>query len=115
MIWSLERRRAEFASEHQRAATKKLQRENAANSWNSERASRHFNTLKRAGVCILAVFGSTYSCEQSFSHPKNENNSAKGGHFWQMTASKPSLKLDVTTYKSDFKAISNIRQHLKSH
>uniref|UniRef100_A0A3Q2STM4 SPIN-DOC-like zinc-finger domain-containing protein n=1 Tax=Fundulus heteroclitus TaxID=8078 RepID=A0A3Q2STM4_FUNHE len=61
-----------------------------------------YHTLQRVSIAVLTMFGSTYACEQSFSHLNNINLNA-------------CMKLNLTKYQQDYKAISKSMQHQKSH
>uniref|UniRef100_A0A3P9JU81 HAT C-terminal dimerisation domain-containing protein n=1 Tax=Oryzias latipes TaxID=8090 RepID=A0A3P9JU81_ORYLA len=67
----LERQKVELASQHKWEEIKKLQPADQLilKTWNALPVT--FFTLQRVGVAVLTMFGSTYACEQSFSHLKN--------------------------------------------
>ncbi|XP_033848211.3 protein FAM200C-like [Acipenser ruthenus] len=68
---SLARQRAELAKQHKWADMRKLQHKDnlILKTWNELPAT--FSTLHRVSVAVLTMFGSTYTCEQSFSHLNN--------------------------------------------
>uniref|UniRef100_A0A3B3H9P4 HAT C-terminal dimerisation domain-containing protein n=1 Tax=Oryzias latipes TaxID=8090 RepID=A0A3B3H9P4_ORYLA len=61
----------QLVSQHKWQEMKKLQPADQLifKTWNALPVT--FFTLQRVSVAVLKIFGSTYACEQSFSHPKN--------------------------------------------
>ncbi|KAK0141743.1 hypothetical protein N1851_020594 [Merluccius polli] len=59
------------------------------------------------------MFGSTYACEQSFSHMNNIKTNLRS----RLTddSLNACMKLRLTKYEPDYKAISKTMQHQKSH
>ncbi|KAJ8393280.1 hypothetical protein AAFF_G00061810 [Aldrovandia affinis] len=96
----LARQQAELASEHKWTEMKKLQPEDQLilKTWNELPITYH--TMQHVSFAVLTMFGFTYACEQSFSHLKKIN---------------ACMKLNLTTYEPDYKAISKTMQHQKSH
>jgi len=80
-------------------------------TWNALPVTYH--TLQRVCIAVLTIFGSTYACEQSFSHLKNIKTNLRS----RLTdeSHNACMKLDLTKYLPDYKAISNTMQHQKSH
>uniref|UniRef100_A0A8P4G8E9 SPIN-DOC-like zinc-finger domain-containing protein n=1 Tax=Dicentrarchus labrax TaxID=13489 RepID=A0A8P4G8E9_DICLA len=70
-------------------------------------------TWNRVSIAVLTMFGSTYSCEQSFSHLKNIKSNLRS----RLTdeSLNACMKLNLTKYQPDYKAISKSMQHQKSH
>uniref|UniRef100_A0A3B3VE12 SPIN-DOC-like zinc-finger domain-containing protein n=1 Tax=Poecilia latipinna TaxID=48699 RepID=A0A3B3VE12_9TELE len=68
---------------------------------------------QKADIAVLTMFGSTYSCEQSFSHLKNIKSNLRS----RLTdeSLNACMKLNLTKYQPDYKAISKSMQHQKSH
>ena len=67
----LARQQAELASQHKWIEMKKLQPTDQliVKTWNALPVTYH--TLQRVSIAVLTMFGSTYTCEQSFSRLKN--------------------------------------------
>ena len=109
----LARQQAELASQHKWSEMKKLQHADQliVKTWNALPVT--YNTLQRVSIAVLTMFGSTYACEQSFSHLKN----IKTNHRSRLTdgSLNACMKLNLTTYQPDYKAISKSMQHHKSH
>lgn len=109
----LARQQAELASKHEWAEMKKLQPEDQliVKTWNALPVTYH--TLQRVSIAVLTMFGSTYACEQSFSHLKNIKTNLRS----RLTdgSLNACMKLNLTTYQPDYKAISKTMQHQKSH
>ena len=68
----LARQQAELASKYKWREMKKLQPADQllVTTWNALPVTYH-HTLQRVSIAVLTMFGSTYACEQSFSHLKN--------------------------------------------
>uniref|UniRef100_A0A6Q2XKQ7 HAT C-terminal dimerisation domain-containing protein n=1 Tax=Esox lucius TaxID=8010 RepID=A0A6Q2XKQ7_ESOLU len=96
---SLARQRAELAREHKWTEMKNLQPEDQLilKTWNELPVTYH--TMQRVRIAVLTMFGSTYACEQSFSHMRNIKNYLRSR----------------LTDGSLHKAISKTVQHQKSH
>ncbi|XP_066135745.1 protein FAM200C-like [Saccopteryx bilineata] len=109
----LARQQAELVSEHKWGEMKKLQPADQliVKTWNALPVTYH--TLQRVSIAVLTMFGSTYACEQSFSHLKNVKTNLRSR---LMDGSlNACMKLKLTTYQPDYKAISKTMQHQKSH
>ncbi|XP_029461803.1 protein FAM200B [Rhinatrema bivittatum] len=110
---TLARQQAELASKHKWGEMKKLQPADQLiiKTWNSLPVTYH--TLQRVSIAVLTMFGSTYACEQSFSHLKNIKTNLRS----RLTDGtlNACMKLNLTTYQPDYKAISKTMQHQKSH
>uniref|UniRef100_A0A3Q3DRZ8 HAT C-terminal dimerisation domain-containing protein n=1 Tax=Hippocampus comes TaxID=109280 RepID=A0A3Q3DRZ8_HIPCM len=80
-------------------------------TWNALPVTYH--TLQRVSIAVLTMFGSTYTCEQSFSHLKNIKTNLRS----RLTdgSLNACMKLNLTKYQPDYKAISKTMQHQKSH
>ncbi|GAA6228431.1 general transcription factor II-I repeat domain-containing protein 2-like [Lates japonicus] len=106
-------RQKELASKHMWTEMKKLQPEDQLiiKTWNALPVTYH--TLQRVSIAVLTVFGSTYACEQSFSHLKNIKSNLRS----RLTdeSLNACMKLNLTKYQPDYKAISKSMQHQKSH
>uniref|UniRef100_A0A3B4FRD4 Tc1-like transposase DDE domain-containing protein n=1 Tax=Pundamilia nyererei TaxID=303518 RepID=A0A3B4FRD4_9CICH len=63
-----------------------------------------YHTLQRVSIAVLTMFGSTYACEQSFSHLQNIKTNLRS----RLTngSLNACMKLNLTTYQPDYKAIS---------
>uniref|UniRef100_A0A3Q4N3W6 HAT C-terminal dimerisation domain-containing protein n=1 Tax=Neolamprologus brichardi TaxID=32507 RepID=A0A3Q4N3W6_NEOBR len=72
-----------------------------------------YHTLQRVSIAVLIMFGSTYACEQLFSHLKNIKTNLRS----RLTngSLNACMKLNLTTYQPDYKAISKPMQRQKSH
>ncbi|GLD73743.1 general transcription factor II-I repeat domain-containing protein 2-like protein [Lates japonicus] len=107
------RQKAELASKHMWTEMKKLQPEDQLiiKTWNALPVTYH--TLQRVSIAVLTMFGSTYACEQSFSHLKNIKSNLRS----RLTdeSLNACMKLNLTKYQPDYKAISKSMQHQKSH
>ncbi|CAJ1078465.1 general transcription factor II-I repeat domain-containing protein 2-like [Xyrichtys novacula] len=107
------RQKAELASKHMWTEMKKLQPEDQLiiQTWNALPVT--YDTLKRVSIAVLTMFGSMYSCEQSFSHLKNIKSNLRS----RLTdeSLNACMKLNLTKYQPDYKAISKSMQHQKSH
>ena len=110
---SLARQRAELAREHKWTEIKNLQLEDQLilKTWNKLPVTYH--TMQRVSIAVLTMFGSTYACEQSFSHMRNIKSNLRS----RLTdgSLNACMKLNLTTYEPDYKAISKTMQHQKSH
>ncbi|KAM4585719.1 general transcription factor II-I repeat domain-containing protein 2A [Fundulus diaphanus] len=106
------RQKAELASKHMWAEMKKLQPEDQLiiKTWNVLPVTYH--TLQRVSIAVLTMFGSTYACEQSFSHLNIKSNLRSRLTDENLNAC---MKLNLTKYQPDYKAISKSMQHQKSH
>ncbi|KAI4882258.1 hypothetical protein NFI96_003783, partial [Prochilodus magdalenae] len=109
----LARQQAELASKHKWGEMKKIQPADQliVKTWNALPVTYH--TLQRVSIAVLTMFGSTYACEQSFSHLKNIKTNLRS----RLTdgSLNACMKLNLTTYQPDYKAISKTMQHQKSH
>eukprot|EP00079_Xenopus_tropicalis_P009770 XP_002934073.2 PREDICTED: general transcription factor II-I repeat domain-containing protein 2A-like [Xenopus tropicalis] len=109
----LARQQAELASKHKWREMKKLQPADQliVTTWSTLPVTYH--TLQRVSIAVLTMFGSTYACEQSFSHLKNIKTNLRS----RLTdgSLNACMKLNLTTYQPDFKAISRTMQHQRSH
>uniref|UniRef100_A0A8C5I7P3 Uncharacterized protein n=1 Tax=Gouania willdenowi TaxID=441366 RepID=A0A8C5I7P3_GOUWI len=107
------RQKAELASKHMWTEMKKLPPEDQLiiKTWNALPVT--YDALKRVSIAVLTMFGSTYSCEQSFSHLKNIKSNLRS----RLTdeSLNACMKLNLTKYQPDYKAISKSMQHQKSH
>ncbi|XP_056123007.1 protein FAM200C-like [Rhinichthys klamathensis goyatoka] len=110
---SLARQRAELAKQHKWADMRKLQREDnlILKTWNELPAT--FSTMRRVSVAVLTMFGSTYTCEQSFSHLNNIKTNLRS----RLTdeSLNACMKLNLTSYDPNYKALSKMMQQQKSH
>ncbi|RVE58859.1 hypothetical protein OJAV_G00198850 [Oryzias javanicus] len=110
---SIARQKAELASKHMWTEMKKLPPEDQLiiKTWNALSVTYH--TLQRVSIAVLTMFGSTYACEQSFSHLKNIKSNLRS----RLTdeSLNACMKLNLTKYQPDYKAISKFMQHQKSH
>ncbi|CAM4608579.1 unnamed protein product [Leuciscus chuanchicus] len=110
---SLARQWAELAKQHKWADMTKLQREDnhILKTWNELPAT--FSTMHRVSVAVLTMFGSTYACEQSFSHLNNIKNNLRS----RLTdeSLNACMKLHLTSYDPNYKALSKNMQQQKSH
>ncbi|KAK0144896.1 General transcription factor II-I repeat domain-containing protein 2A [Merluccius polli] len=106
------RQRAKLASEHQWTEMKKIQAEDELilKTWNELPLTYH--TMQRVSIAVLTMFGSTYACEQSFSHMNIKTNLRSRLTDDSLNAC---MKLRLTKYEPDYKAISKTMQHQKSH
>uniref|UniRef100_A0A8C7XU86 HAT C-terminal dimerisation domain-containing protein n=1 Tax=Oryzias sinensis TaxID=183150 RepID=A0A8C7XU86_9TELE len=109
----LERQQAELASQHKWEEMKKLQPADQLilKTWNT--LPDTFFTLQRVSVAVLTMFGSTYACEQSFSHLKNIKTNLRS--CLTDGSLNACMKLNLTLYQPDYKTISKKMQHQKSH
>ena len=109
----LARQQAELASQHKWAELKNLQPADQliVKTWNALPIT--YQTLQRVGIAVLTMFGSTYACEQAFSHLKYIKNNLRS----RLTdgSLNACMKLHLTTYEPHYKAISETMQHQKSH
>ena len=110
---SLARQRAELAREHKWTEIKNLQLEDQLilKTWDELPVTYH--TMQRVSIAVLTMFGSTYACEQSFSHMRNIKSNLRS----RLTdgSLNACMKLNLSTYEPDYKAISKTMQHQKSH
>ncbi|XP_068101524.1 protein FAM200C-like [Hyperolius riggenbachi] len=104
---------AELASKHKWAEMRKLEHADhlILKTWNALPITYH--TLQRVSIAVLTMFGSTYACEQSFSHLKHIKSNLRS----RLTdgSLNACMKLCLTTYQPDYKAISKTMQLQKSH
>uniref|UniRef100_A0A3Q0RY82 HAT C-terminal dimerisation domain-containing protein n=1 Tax=Amphilophus citrinellus TaxID=61819 RepID=A0A3Q0RY82_AMPCI len=109
----LARQQAELASKHKWGEMKKLQPADQliVKTWKALPVTYH--TLQHVSIAVLTVFGSTCACEQSFSHLKNIKTNLRS-HLMDGSLNA-CMKLNLTTYQPDYKAISKTMQHQKSH
>lgn len=102
-----------LAKQHKWNDMGKLQREDTLilKTWNE--LPPNFETMRRVSTAVLTMFGSTYSCEQSFSHMNNIKSNQRS----RLTCESLNacMKLNLTTYEPDYKAISKTMQSQKSH
>ncbi|XP_069599634.1 general transcription factor II-I repeat domain-containing protein 2-like [Ranitomeya imitator] len=109
----LARQQAELASKHKWREMKQLQHADQliVKTWNALPVT--YQTLQCVGIAVLTMFGSTYACEQSFSHLKHIKTNIRS----RLTdgSLNACMKLNLTTYEPDYKAISKSMQHQKSH
>lgn len=106
------RQKPGWASKHMWTEMNKLQPEDKLilNTWNALPVTYH--TLRRVSIAVLTMFGSTYSCEQSFSHRKNIKSNLRSGLTDESL--NACVKLNLTKYQPDYKTISKSMQHQKS-
>ena len=109
----LARQRAELSRKHMWTEMKKLQSEDQLilKTWNALPLA--YCTLQRVSIAVLTMFGSTYACEQSFSHLKNIKTNLRS----RLTdgSLNACMKLNLTKYQPDYKAISKTMQNQKTH
>uniref|UniRef100_H3AYP7 HAT C-terminal dimerisation domain-containing protein n=1 Tax=Latimeria chalumnae TaxID=7897 RepID=H3AYP7_LATCH len=67
-----------------------------------------YSTMQNVSFALLTMFGSTYMCEQAFSHLNHIKNNLRS------RLTEDSL-LNLTTYEPDFKEIRKTMQQQKSH
>uniref|UniRef100_A0A671LGH7 Uncharacterized protein n=1 Tax=Sinocyclocheilus anshuiensis TaxID=1608454 RepID=A0A671LGH7_9TELE len=77
------------------------------------RMQGHGNTFFSLYTAFLTMFGSTYTCEQSFSHMNNIKSNQRS--VLTDESLNACMKLNSTTYEPDYKAISKKMQSQKSH
>lgn len=79
--------------------------------WTS--APEKFSCLKNIALALLSVFGSTYLCEQVFSHMKSVLSPTRS----RLTTdhSEACLQLKVTNYEPQIKKLSQEKQEQGSH
>uniref|UniRef100_A0A3B3II42 HAT C-terminal dimerisation domain-containing protein n=1 Tax=Oryzias latipes TaxID=8090 RepID=A0A3B3II42_ORYLA len=107
----LERQKAELASQHKWCYEEWLKDQLILKTWNALPVT--FFTLQRVSVAVLTMFGSTYACEQSFSHLKNIKTNVRS--LLTDGSLNACMKLNLTSYQPDYKSISKTMQHQKSH
>lgn len=109
----LARQRAELSRKKMWTEMKKLQSEDQLilKTWNALPLA--YCTLQRVSIAVLTMFGSTYACEQSFSHLKNIKTNLRS----RLTdgSLNACMKLNLTKYQPDYKAISKTMQNQKTH
>lgn len=83
---------------------------NPKTSWLSELGTRLLShtTHYSVSIAVLTMFGFTYACEQSFSHLKNITTNLRS----RLTdeSLNACVKLNLTKYQPDYKAISKSMQ-----
>uniref|UniRef100_A0A671VCZ0 SPIN-DOC-like zinc-finger domain-containing protein n=1 Tax=Sparus aurata TaxID=8175 RepID=A0A671VCZ0_SPAAU len=101
----LARRQAELAGKHKWGEMKKLQPADQliVKTWNTLPVTYH--TLQRVSIAVLTI-------SQSFSHLKNIKTNLRS----RLTdgSLNACMKLNLTTYQPDYKAISKTMQHQKN-
>jgi predicted nucleotidyltransferase len=109
----LEKKKCEFSSQHKWSALKDLEKEDMLifNAWNDIPDS--YNQLKKLAFAVLSLFGSTYSCEQSFSSMNLIKSKLRNRLIDENLES--CLKLKTTTYKPDLLKLSKEMQGHCSH
>ena len=109
----LEKNKCDLSSQQKWSALKDLEKEDMIifNTWKSIPDS--YDQLKKLAFAILSLFGSTYSCEQSFS----SMNLIKSKLRNRLTDEnlESCLKLKTTTYKPDLPKLSKEMQGHRSH
>ncbi|KAM3593852.1 uncharacterized protein V6R79_023473 [Siganus canaliculatus] len=107
------RQKVELASKHMWTEMKKLQPEDQLILKTCNALPVTYHTLQRVSIAVLTMFGSTYACEQSFSHLKNIKSNLRS----RLTdeSLNACMKLNLTKYQPDYKDISKSIQHQKSH
>uniref|UniRef100_H2ZVI5 HAT C-terminal dimerisation domain-containing protein n=1 Tax=Latimeria chalumnae TaxID=7897 RepID=H2ZVI5_LATCH len=80
-------------------------------SWNELPLT--YGTMQNVSFALLTMFGSTYMCEQAFSHLNHIKNNLRS----RLTEDSLNacMKLNLTTYELDFKEIHKTMQQQKSH
>ena len=109
----LEKNKCELSSQHKWSALKDLEKEDMImfNAWNSIPDS--YDQLKKLGFGVLCLFGSTYSCEQSFSSMNFIKSKLRSRLIDENLES--CLKLKTTTYKPNILKLSKEMQGHCSH
>uniref|UniRef100_A0A8C4X7H4 HAT C-terminal dimerisation domain-containing protein n=1 Tax=Erpetoichthys calabaricus TaxID=27687 RepID=A0A8C4X7H4_ERPCA len=109
----LEKNKCDFSSQHKWSALKDLEKEDMIifNTWNSIPDS--YDQLKKLAFAVLSLFGSTYSCEQSFSSMNLIKSTLRNRLIDENLES--CLKLKTTTYKPDLSKLSKEMQGHCSH
>lgn len=107
---TLERNKCELAMQHEWKALRDLEAEDNLifKAWNE--IPNSFDQLKTLAFSILSMFGSTYSCEQSFSSMIYIKSSRRA----RITDDNLELclKLKTTNYKADFPTlVKNMQGH----
>ena len=110
----LEKNKCDLCSQHKWSVLKDLEREDMImfNAWNSIPDS--YDQLKKLAFAVLSLFGSTYSCEQSFSSMNFIKLSKLRSRLIDESL-ESSLKLKTTTYKPDLLKLSKEMQGHCSH
>ena len=105
--------RAELSREHIWTEMKELQSEDQLilKTWNALPVA--YCTLQRVSIAVLTMFGSTYACEQSFSYLNNIKTNLRS----RLTdeSLNACLKLNLTKYQPDYKAISKTMHNQRTH
>jgi len=93
---------AELASKHRWTEMKNLQPADqlVVKTWHALPFTYH--TLQRVCIAVSAIFGSTYACEQSFSHLKNTKTNLRS-HLTDGNLNA-CVKLNLTKYLPDYKS-----------
>jgi hypothetical protein len=95
----LEKNKCDLSSQQKWSALKDLEKEDIIfNTCNSIRDS--YDQLKKLAFAVLSLFGSTYSCKQSFSSMNLIKSTLRIRLIDENLES--CLKLKTTTYKPDF-------------
>ena len=110
----LEKNKCDLCSQHKWSVLKDLEREDMImfNAWNSIPDS--YDQLKKLAFAVLSLFGSKYSCEQSFSSMNFIKLSKLRSRLIDESL-ESSLKLKTTTYKPDLLKLSKEMQGHCSH
>nr|XP_014339756.1 PREDICTED: general transcription factor II-I repeat domain-containing protein 2B-like [Latimeria chalumnae] len=110
---NLARQCAELSKLHKWNDLKKLECEDnlILQSWNELPLT--YGTMQNVSFALLTMFGSTYMCEQAFSHLNHIKNNLRS----RLTEDSLNacMKLNLTTYELDFKEIHKTMQQQKSH
>lgn len=90
-----------------------LQSEGADNFWSKHVSKQQYPTIRKVALQILTMFGSTYTCESSFSHL----NAIKTKSRCSLTNEKlhECLRIALTTYEPNYLEIAKSRQCNFSH
>ncbi len=90
-----------------------LQSEGTENFWSNQVDQNQCPTTRKVALLILTMFGSTYTCESSFSHM----NAIKTKARCSMTNEKlhECLRIALTTYEPNYVEITKSRQCNFSH
>jgi len=90
-----------------------LQSEGAVEFWSKHVGKYQYPTIRKVALLILTMFGSTYTCESSFSHI----NGIKSKGRCSMTNEKlhDCLRIALTTYEPNYVDIVKSRQCNFSH
>lgn len=90
-----------------------LQSEGAVDFWSNHVSQYQYPTIRKVALLILTMFGSTYTCESSFSHM----NAIKTRARCSMANEKlhECLRIALTTYEPNYVEIAKSRQCNFSH